>query len=183
LNSQGGLQQRPFFVLSPCCIGSNGSGFSCEPRRLRGRSKPISSSPECTTFRTKNAVVRRLQALVIERLACEIWIDQRSLSATELGSRISLARSASSGGHIATHGRTRQSRKRRREDPILKAADRTSLRAGDDCDGLFIGRPSCRLPRPTKAPSPTTRKSNVARELYNGSTISRVGLCRGSRRA
>ncbi len=43
---------------------SNGSGFSCEPRRLRGRSKPSSLSPDCTTIRSNIAVDRRLQALV-----------------------------------------------------------------------------------------------------------------------
>ena len=45
----------------------NGSGFSCEPRRFRGRSKPIRSSPDCITSCSSCAVVRPLQALVMRR--------------------------------------------------------------------------------------------------------------------
>ena len=44
----------------------NGLGFSCEPRRLRGR-----SSPDCITLRLRVAVVRPLQVLVM-------WIFEKA---------------------------------------------------------------------------------------------------------
>jgi len=130
-------------------------------------SKPISSSPDSITSRLNHAVIRRLQALVIERLACESWIGRRSVTALELGPRISLATNASPIERRSPNEQTRQVSQRKPKYPFLEATFRAPLRADRDRDGLFIGRSSRCLPRPAKAQSSTSRKSKFDRELYN----------------
>jgi len=115
------------------------------------------------------AVDRLLQALVIERLACESWIGQRSLSVIEPGRRVSLARNASSAEHSARMAEpVERGPSSTGTYPFLEAAFRAPLRASGIRNVLFVRSQRRRSPKPTRARSPTTRKPNVGRELYNG---------------